>query len=99
MRRYDKLPLKKAYYVIFTGMIVIPLVLVLVISLLTLGRQYKEQAIQNIRGIQQGIAAEIQSDVDFMSMRLSQLTNVNDNMVIQYAAEVNEVDFDTRYDA
>ncbi len=99
MRRYDKLPLKKAYYVIFTGMIVIPLVLVMVISLLTLGRQYKEQAIQNIRGIQQGIAAEIQSDVDFMSMRLSQLTNVNDNMVIQYAAEVNEVDFDTRYDA
>ena len=99
MKRYDKLPLKKAYYYIFTGMIVIPLVLVLVISLLTLGKQYREQAIENIEGIQQGVAAEIQSDVDFMSMRLSQLTNVNDNMVIQYAAEVNEADADTRYDA
>lgn len=99
MKKYDKLPLKKAYYYIFTGMIVIPLVLVLVISLLTLGKQYRDQAIENIEGIQKGIAAEIQSDVDFMSMRLSQLTNVNDNMVIQYAAEINEADYDARYDA
>ncbi len=99
MKRYDKLPLKKAYYYIFTGMIVIPLALVLIISLLILGKQYKDQAIENIQGIQKGAAAEIQSDIDFMSMRLSQLTNVNDNMIIQYAVEANEADVDTRYDA
>ena len=71
-----KLPLKKAYYRIFTGMIVIPLVLVLVLCLVILGMQYREQAIENIRGVQKGVAAELQSDVDFMSMRLSQLINV-----------------------
>ena len=70
MKRHDKLPLKKAYYRIFTGMIVIPLVLVLVLSLVILGMQYREQAIENIRGVQKGVAAELQSDVDFMSMRL-----------------------------
>ena len=99
MKRHDKLSLKKAYYRIFTGMIVIPLVLVLGISLFVLGMQYKEQAIENINGIQKGIVTTIQSDVDFMSMRLSQLTNVNDNMVIQYAVEMNEADANTRYDA
>ena len=46
MKRHDKLPLKKAYYRIFTGMIVIPLVLVLVLSLVILGMQYREQAIE-----------------------------------------------------
>lgn len=99
MKRHDKLPLKKAYYRIFTGMIVIPLVLVLVLSLVILGMHYREQAIENIRGVQKGVAAELQSDVDFMSMRLSQLINVNDNMVIQYAVAMNEADQDARYDA
>ena len=61
MKRHDKLPLKKAYYRIFTGMIVIPLVLVLVLSLVILGMQYREQAIENIRGVQKGVAAELQS--------------------------------------
>ena len=41
-------PLKKAYYRIFAGMIVFPLLLVLSISLVALGRQYKGQAIENI---------------------------------------------------
>ena len=77
----------------------IPLVLVLVLSLVILGMQYREQAIENIRGVQKGVAAELQSDVDFMSMRLSQLINVNDNMVIQYAVAMNEADQDARYDA
>lgn len=99
MKLYDKLPLKKAYYRIFTGMIVIPLLLVFGVALMALGKQYKEQAIENIRGVQQGVAGEIQSDVDFMSMRLSQLTNVNDNMVIQYVVEMDNADATTRYDA
>lgn len=99
MKLYDKLPLKKAYYRIFTGMIMIPLLLVLVLSLVLLGKQYRDQAIENIRGVQQGVAGEIQSDVEFMSMRLSQLTNVNDNMVIQYVVQMDTADTNTRYDA
>lgn len=100
MKLYDKLPLKKAYYRIFTGMIMIPLLLVLVLSLVLLGKQYRDQAIENIQGVQQGVAGEIQSDVEFMSMRLSQLTNVNDNMVIQYVVQMDgTTDTNARYDA
>lgn len=99
MKLYDKYPLKKAYYRIFTGMIMIPLFLVLVLSLLILGKQYGDQAMENIRSVQQGVAGQIQSDVEFMSMRLSQLTNVNDNMIIQYAVQMNEAsDTSARYD-
>ena len=99
MKLYDKLPLKKAYYRIFTGMIMFPLLLVLVLSLVLLGKQYRDQAIENIRGVQQGVAGEVQSDVEFMSMRLSQLTNVNDNMVIQYVVQMDTADTNARYDA
>lgn len=53
MKLYDKLPLKKAYYRIFTGMIMFPLLLVLVLSLVLLGKQYRDQAIENIRGVWQ----------------------------------------------
>ena len=99
MKLYDKLPLKKAYYRIFTGMIMFPLLLVLVLSLVLLGKQYRDQAIEKIRGVQQGVAGEVQSDVEFMSMRLSQLTNVNDNMVIQYVVQMDTADTNARYDA
>ena len=70
MKLYDKLPIKKAYYRIFTGMIMFPLLQVLVLSLELMGKLYLDQAIENIRGVQQGVAGEVQSDVEFMSMRL-----------------------------
>ena len=59
MKLYDKLPLKKAYYRIFTGMIMFPLLLVLVLSLVLLGKQYRDQAIENIRGVQQGVCSRV----------------------------------------
>lgn len=93
-----KISLKQAYYRIFAGMIVLPLLIVLAVALLVLGKQYKEKAIENIEGVQQTVAAQLLSDVDFMSMRLSQLTNVNDNIIMQYAAETDTKDRDKRYE-
>lgn len=90
--------LKKAYYQIFSGMIVLPLLLVLTISLVALGKQYKGQAVENIRRAQETVATELASDVEFMSMRLSQLINANDNMVIRYAAEVDCSDNDRKHE-
>lgn len=91
-------PLKKAYYRIFAGMIVFPLLLVLLISLVALGRQYKGQAIENIERAQETVATELLSDVEFMSMRLSQLINANDNMVIRYAVEVDSTSNDRKHE-
>ena len=93
----NKLSLKKAYYRIFLGMIVVPLFLVLVISLFILGDQYKDKAIENIESVQKTVAAELISDIDFMSMRLSQIINVNNNMMIQYAAQIDAGDMEQRY--
>lgn len=92
-----KLSLKKAYYRIFLGMIVVPLFLVLVISLFILGDQYKDKAIENIESVQKTVAAELISDIDFMSMRLSQIINVNNNMMIQYATQIDAGDMEQRY--
>lgn len=92
------LSLKKAYYRIFTGMIVVPLILVLLVSLVALGRQYKGQAIENIERAQQTVVTELMSDVEFMSMRLSQLIHANNNMVIRYAAEADTTDSNRKYE-
>lgn len=79
-------------------MIVFPLLLVLLISLVALGRQYKGQAIENTERAQETVATELLSDVEFMSMRLSQLINANDNMVIRYAVEVDSTSNDRKHE-
>lgn len=79
-------------------MIVFPLLLVLSISLVALGRQYKGQAIENIERAQETVATELLSDVEFMSMRLSQFISANDNMVIRYAVEVDSTSNDRKHE-
>ena len=41
---------------------------------------------------------ELLSDVEFMSMRLSQLISANDNMVIRYAVEVDSTSNDRKHE-
>ena len=43
-------------------------------------------------------ATELLSDVEFMSMRLSQLINANDNMVIRYAVEMDSTSNDRKHE-
>lgn len=52
-------------------------------------KKYKEQAVENIESVQTTVAAGLLSDADFMSMRLSQITNVNNNMIMQYAVDLD----------
>ena len=82
MKKRKKLSLKQAYYRTFAGLIV------LAVSLLIL-KKYKEQAVENIESVQKTVAAGLLSDADFMSMRLSQITNVNNNMIMQYAVDLD----------
>lgn len=88
MKKRKKLSLKQAYYRTFAGLIVLPLLIVLAVSLLIL-KKYKEQAVENIESVQKTVAAGLLSDADFMSMRLSQITNVNNNMIMQYAVDLD----------
>ena len=52
-------------------------------------KKYKEQAVENIESVLKTVAAGLLSDADFMSMRLSQITNVNNNMIMQYAVDLD----------
>ncbi len=98
MKKRKKLSLKQAYYRTFAGLIVLPLLIVLAVSLLILGKKYKEQAVENIESVQKTVAAGLLSDADFMSMRLSQITNVNNNMIMQYAVDLDNGNYEERYE-
>ncbi len=93
-----KLPLKSAYYFSFLFFIVIPILIVLVISLFILNKQFKKQAIENIKQAQETVSAELSSDIDVMSMRLSHLINTNNSEILAYAAETDTFDYSRRYE-
>lgn len=102
MNRYQRkkknLPLKTVYYLSFVLFIVIPILIVFIIALLVLNKQFKSQAIENIRQAQETIIAELQSDIDIMSMRLSHLINTNNNEILDYAAGIDTFDWNRRYE-
>lgn len=76
-RKRKKFPLTTTYYLYFLFFIVIPILAVLLTALLVLNRQFRQQATENIRQAQQTVIAELQSDIDVMSMRLSHLIYTN----------------------
>lgn len=96
--RKKKLPLKTVYYLSFLFLIVIPILTVLVIALITLNRQFKQQALENVRQAQETVIAELRSDINVMSMRLSHLIYTNNNEILVYAAGTDTYDGNKRYE-
>ncbi len=84
-----KLPLKTIYYLSFLFFIVIPILLVLVVVLIVLNQQFKSQAIENIKRAQETVIADLESDEDIMSMRLSHMVYTNNNEILRYAADTD----------
>ena len=93
-----KLPLKKTYYLLFGLFIVIPIVIVLATSLVILNQRFKDQAVEKIKTIQQGVANELILDVEAMSLRLSHLVHTNNNEMLDYAALMDTEDASLRYE-
>lgn len=98
MTKRKRLPLKTVYYLSFLFLIVIPILVVLLIALLFLNQQFKKQAIENINRAQETVIAELRSDIDTMSMRLSHLIYTNNNEILGYAAGTDVSDWNTRYE-
>lgn len=92
------LPLKKVYYGQFMGLIVIPLFAVLIAALLVLNQQFKKQALENIDRAQETVIAELLSDVDVMSMRLSHIIYTNDSEILTYASGASVGEATARYE-
>lgn len=98
LQKIKKLPLKTVYYLLFLLFIVIPILAVLSIALLVLNRQFRQQALENVRQAQETVMAELKSDIDVMSMRLSHLIYTNDNEILAYAAGTDTYDGNLRYE-
>lgn len=96
--KYKQMSLKRMYYTLFVIFIVVPIFSILLIALLVLNKQFKNQAIENIRQSQETVIAELTSDIDSMSMRLANLIYANDGEILGYAAETDTNDSDKRYE-
>ncbi len=93
-----RMPLKTVYYMSFLFFIVIPILIVLVVALMVLNQQFKNQAIENIKRAQEAVIADLESDEDVMSMRLSHMIYTNNNEILGYAAGTDTEDQRIRND-
>lgn len=98
LQKIRKLPLKTVYYLSFFFLIVIPILTVLNVVLIVLNRQFRQQALENIRQAQETVIAELRSDIDVMSMRLFHLIYTNNNEILSYAAGTDTYDGNLRYE-
>ncbi len=97
LQKIKKLPLKTIYYLSFLFFIVIPILTVLSVALIILNRQFKQQQLENIRQAQETVIAELKSDIDVMSIRLSHMIYTNNNEILAYAAGTDTYDGNLRY--
>lgn len=97
-QKLKELSLKKMYYLAFLFLIVIPLLTVLLVALLYLNIEFKNQAIENIERAQDSIITELLSDISVMSMRLSHLVHTNNSEMIGYVAEADTEDIIQKYE-
>lgn len=97
-RRKKRLPLQTVYYTSFLGLVVVPIVVVLIISLTVLNQVFSTQAVENINRAQEAVASELESDIEQISMRLSHMVYANDNELLSIAAAVDTEDADSRYE-
>lgn len=92
-----RLSLKTVYYSSFLGFVVVPLVLVLILSLTVLNQVFGSQAVENIQRAQEAVAAELTSDIEQVSMRLSHMVYTNDSELLSLAVQTQEGDANSRY--
>ena len=69
-KNWSYMPLKKTYYLMLGGLIGLPIFLIIMGAFYILNQQYKEQAIENIKQMQQTVIADLTSDMDELSMRV-----------------------------
>lgn len=91
-RNWKYMPLKQTYYIMLGGLIGLPIFLIILGAFYLLNQQYKEQAIENIKQMQQTVIADLTSDMDEMTMRMTTMVYANDYEVLGYAAGTNTRD-------
>lgn len=80
------MPLKKAYYLMFLVLVITPITGVLILVLLLLNQQFKQQSLENIKQSQQTVITQLMSDINTMSMRMSVIVHANDYELLHNAS-------------
>lgn len=94
-----KYSLKTVYYSSFMLLVVVPVILVLIVSLTILNRVFRQQAVENIKRAQEAVSAELVSDIEQISMRLSHMVYANNNELLDIAARTDTDDYGIRYES
>ena len=89
--------LKTIYYSSFLGLVVVPVVIVLILSLTILNRVFRQQALENVERAQEAVAAELVSDMEQISIRLSHMAYANNGELLVLAANTDTPDDSRRY--
>lgn len=91
-KKWKNMSLKRTYYLMMGGLIGLPILLVFLGSFYLLNQKYKEQSIENIKQMHQTLIADLDSDLDEISMRMTTMIYANDYEVMRYAAGTNTED-------
>ncbi|MFI3200471.1 MAG: helix-turn-helix domain-containing protein [Eubacteriales bacterium] len=85
----NNVKLKTAYNLMFRLLVILPICSILMVVLVMLYREFKQQAIENIEQMQETIVVELTSDIKQMSMRLASLVYANDLEIVKNATLAN----------
>ncbi len=94
-RKYRSL--KTIYYSSFIGLVIVPVIIVLILSLTILNRVFKQQSLENVERAQEAVTAELVSDMEQISMRLSHMAYANNGELLALAADTDTSDYNKRY--
>lgn len=89
--------LKTIYYSSFIGLVIVPVIIVLILSLTILNRVFRQQALENVERAQEAVVAELVSDMEQISMRLSHMAYANNGELLALAADTDTPDYNKRY--
>lgn len=89
--------LKTIYYSSFIGLVIVPVIIVLILSLTILNRVFRQQALENVERAQEAVVAELVSDMEQISMRLSHMAYANNGELLALAADTDTADYNKRY--
>ena len=95
-KKWKNMSLKRTYYLMMGGLIGLPILLVFLGSFYLLNQKYKEQSIENIKQMHQTLIADLDSDLDEISMRMTTMIYANDYEVMRYAAGTNTEDMSVK---
>ncbi len=94
---FRRLPIKRSYNLMFILLLVVPILGVLLVALFGLHARFRQQAIDNILQTQQTVIAELDADIDHMSMRMSSIVFANDNEILSWASQTITEDYGSKY--